>query len=212
VRGFDLGAITLPAARLTVQQGARRDTLEFPRDTLFVDSLTPAASGSIRPDRGPIEPALRPIDYAVLLVGLALAAALLYALVRAWIRSRRKARAPEPPPPPTPPEETLRAALEDLEREIGSLPRDIFYERLSLALRAYAGAVTGVAALDDTTSELDRDLAGHERVRREGRERLIETLRRADLAKFARYEDAESDARSMLRAAREIPGTLVGPS
>jgi hypothetical protein len=208
VRGFDLGGIPLPAASIAVRAGARRDTLEFPRDTVFVDSLTPAASGSIRPDRGPLEPALRPIDYAI--AGIAavavLAAALL--LVRALLRSRRK-QASVPVEPPVPPEVILRAALADLARDMGSVSRDVFYDRLSLALRVYAGAVTGAPALDYTTTELDRDLARRPGVVPDGRRRLVETLRRADLAKFAKYQDAESDARSILGSAGGIPGTLL---
>ena len=65
VRGFDLGAVPLPTARLPVRMGERSDTLEFPQDTVFVDSLTEAVTGTLRPDRGPIEPGPRAVDYAV---------------------------------------------------------------------------------------------------------------------------------------------------
>jgi len=208
LRGFDIGAIPLPRAVLALGSRDRLDTLEFPRDTLFVDSLTPAASGSLRPDRGPIETPLRPVDVAVAVGAGLLALALLVALVRAWIGSRRHAREPAPPPPPVPPEEILEGALERLERELPTLPRDVFYERLAQSLREYAAARTGVDALDLTTSELDRALVRRDQVPSDGRAKLIAALRRADLAKFARYRDEESEARSIVRDARSVSGAL----
>ena len=204
LRGFDLGSIPLPRATLVVMASGRLDTLEFPRDTLFVDSLTAQATGQLRPDRGPIQTPLRPIDYAVLIGGAALVLALLLFLVSKLLRSRRRrAEIAAAPAPVEPPESILSRELDQLEREIAALPRDVFYERLAQALRTYAAAVTGVRALDLTTSELDRALSGHER-----RELLIAALRRADLAKFGRYQDEESEARSIVRQARSVAGTL----
>jgi hypothetical protein len=208
LRGFDIGAIPLPRAALPITAAGRTDTLEFPRDTLFVDSLTPAATGMLRPDRGPITPPLRPVDVAVAVVAALLAVALLAVLVRALLRARRKKEAAEAPAPPEPLEVLLARSLDALEGEVAALPRDVFYERLALALRAYAAAVTGVPAIDLTTTELDRELARRAQVSAEGREALIAALRRADLAKFARYRDEESEARSIVRQARSVSGKL----
>ena len=91
-----------------------------------------------------------------------------------------------------------------------AIPRDVFYERLSLALRAYAAAVTGVPAPDLTTSELASELSRTPRVAAKARDDLIAALRRADLAKFARFEDEEAEARGILRLAESIAGRLVG--
>ena len=208
LRGFDLGAIPLPRATLVVAVAGRADTLEFPGDTLFVDSLTTQPTGQIRPDRGPIQTPLRAVDYAVLIGGGLILLAILVSLVRLWLRARRRKETPAPVVPPDPPEAILDRELTKLECEIPTLPRVVFYERLAQALRSYAAAATGIAALDLTTSELDRALAKRERVSASGRERLIAALRRADLAKFARYEDEESEARSMLREARSVGGAL----
>ncbi|HKQ19058.1 MAG TPA: hypothetical protein VJW75_04865, partial [Candidatus Eisenbacteria bacterium] len=71
VRGFDLGTLALPAARIEVLGKGVRDTLVFPPDTLAVDSLTQARSDSLVPDRGAVQTELRPIDYVVL-AGIAL--------------------------------------------------------------------------------------------------------------------------------------------
>ena len=55
VRGFDLGAIALPAARIAVTGKGVLDSLVFPPDTLAVDSLTHARADSLLPDRGPVD-------------------------------------------------------------------------------------------------------------------------------------------------------------
>jgi len=209
LRVFDLGAIELPGAALPVSAAGKTDTLEFPRDTLFVDSLTQTSTGALRPDRGPITPPLRPLDYAVAAIAALLAILAIVLLIR-WIRGRRKrgaARAAAPPPEP--PESVYLRALDDLGGKIGSLPRDVFYDELSQALRAYVRPVTGIPAHDLTTTELERELARDGRVRAEGRKAVLETLRRADLAKFGRFEDAEAEAKSILREARSISGNLL---
>jgi hypothetical protein len=209
LRGFDLGAIELPRVALVVSAGGRTDTLEFPRDTLFVDSLTQASTGSIRPDRGPIYPPLRPLDYAIVALAVILLAAAIALLIR-WLRARRKAREVRAAPsPPDPPEAILGRELDQLERDLATLPRDLFYEKLSLALRSYVAAVTGVPAPDLTTTELSRELTRDRRVISETRNTVIEALRRADLAKFGRFEDEVSEAKSILRQARSVSGRLI---
>jgi hypothetical protein len=208
LRGFDLGAIPLPRATLRVMVAGRVDSLEFPPDTLFVDSLTAQAAAPIRPDRGPIATPLRPVDDAVLIGGGALLLAVLLYLARLALRARRRKAIPAPVVPPDPPETLLNQELDRLEHELSALSRDVFYEHLAQALRSYAAAATGVDALDLTTAELDRALGSRERVSASGRERLIAALRRADLAKFGRFEDQESEARSMVREARAVAGSL----
>ena len=208
LRGFDLGPIELPSVALPVSAGGKTDTLEFPRDTLFVDSLTQPAT-ALRPDRGPITPPLRPLDVAVVAIaGLLLIAAVIL-LIR-WIRGRGKRKATETrAPAPEPPETRYLEALDEVEGALGRIPRDVFYDRLSQALRLYVQAVTGIPAPDLTTTELERELTRDTRVRAEGSEAVRSTLRRADLAKFGRYEDAESEASSILRQARSISGRLL---
>jgi hypothetical protein len=208
LRGFDIGTIPLPRAALPVTTSGRTDTLEFPRDTLFVDSLTPAATGMLRPDRGPITPPLRPVDVAVMAGAALLLAALIALLLRLWLEGRRRKAVSLAPAPSEPPEAILSRALDALERDVAALPRDVFYEQLAQALRRYASAATGVPAADLTTTELDRELSRRPGVSAEGQEALIAALRRADLAKFARFRDEESEARSIVRQARSVPGKL----
>jgi hypothetical protein len=209
LRGFDLGAIELPGAALPVSAAGKTDTLEFPRDTLFVDSLTQSSTGALRPDRGPITPPLRPLDYALVAIAALLAIAAVALLLR-WVRGRGTRKTAEnQAPAPDPPETRFLEALDELEAELGKVSRDVFYDRLSQALRLYVQSVTGTPAPDLTTTELERELRRDARVRAEGREASLTTLRRADLAKFGRYEDAESEAKSILLEARSISGRLL---
>ncbi len=214
LRGFTLGAIPLPLVRLPVRVGAENDTLDFPPDTLFVDSLTQASTGDVQPDRGPLPTELRPIDIAVAvaagLVALALIAWIAI-LVRNAIRRRKGVAAPEPAAPPEAPESILLRELGRLREVAASLPRDQFYDGLSLALRAYATAVTGVPALDLTTTELARELGREPLVDENGRDSLVRALRRSDLAKFARREDPLAEAREALEEAAALAGRLLRP-
>ncbi|HEU4334917.1 MAG TPA: hypothetical protein VFT32_10515, partial [Candidatus Eisenbacteria bacterium] len=97
VRAFDLGVIELPGAALAVVYGTgpgvRTDTLYFPPDSIVVDSLTPASTGAVEPDRGPIDPGLRPVDVVVAATIAALVVAALVALLLLWRRRRRAAAA-----------------------------------------------------------------------------------------------------------------------
>ena len=211
VRGFDLGPVPLPRAALVVQFPGRKDTLEFPVDTLDVDSLTAASSGSLEPDRGPIKPELRPIDIAVAAALALVVIAAVVALVLAIRRRRRAAKGLGEEAPPEPPETPFLRAIDALRGEIETLPRDRFYDRLSLAIRAYTGAVTGLPALDLTTSELTRDLARRGDVRSDAATLVERELRRSDLAKFARYEDPAAEAREALDQAASLAGRLAAP-
>jgi hypothetical protein len=148
------------------------------------------------------------VDYIVVAVAVLAAAALAAFLIRALIRARRR-RIAVPAPAPDPPEKIFERALEVLEGEVATLPRDVFYERLAQALRTYAASVTLVPAPDLTTAELDAVLTRNPAVSTKGREALIATLMRADLAKFARFEDEVAEARGILREARSVSGRLV---
>jgi hypothetical protein len=209
VRGFDLGRLPLPLARLVVRFPDRKDTLAFPVDTLAVDSLTEASSGSLEPNRGPIKPELRPLDIALAAaLGLLIVAAIV-AIVLAIRKRRRRAKGQEDAAPPEAPEAPFLRAIETLRGEIESLPRDRFYDRLSLAVRAYVGAVTGIPALDRTTSELKRELERRPDVRDEAAGLVERALRRSDLAKFARHEDPFAEAREALDQAASLAGRVT---
>ncbi|MGE5175045.1 MAG: hypothetical protein ACM3JJ_01615 [Hyphomicrobiales bacterium] len=213
VRGFDLGATPLPEVRLAVRVGTTPDTIAFPLDTLAVDSLTQAEADSLAPDRGPIRTELRPIDYVVAgVLLLALIAAILLtvrAVRRARARRRAAATAAAAPEPPT---ARLRRELAALRAEGGALPRDLFYDRLSVAVRDYAAAVTGIPARDRTTTELTRELRAQGGVPAAAIDAVASALDRADLARFARRGDPWEEALRTLAEAERLPERLPDPA
>jgi len=212
--GYTLGRIALPGIRLPVSpsSGAPADSLEFPPDTLDVDSLTAALRGAVEPDRGPLPTELRPVDYAVA-AGLAVVVlAAILALIHA-IRSRRGKQgvAGVVTAAPEPADLVFGREIERLRGAIEALPRHAFYEALSLAIRKYAAAVTTVPALDRTTNELERELKTRGGLDPEIVTGLGRILRRSDLAKFARHEDRLAEAKEMLDDAATIPTRLPPP-
>jgi hypothetical protein len=219
VRAFDLGRIPLPRTAIVVAWPDPRpagvpeaDTLEFPPDTVTVDSLTTPETASLEPDRGPVRPGLRAVDIALAAAGALLLVAAIAALLLLWRARRRKVATAGAAAPPEPPEVPFRRAVEALRQEVETLPRDVFYERLSLAVRAYLSAVTGVPALDRTTAEIEREFARDGRFGPEALRALARTLDRSDLAKFARHEDQLAEARSALEEASSLPGHFSAPA
>ncbi|HEV8128826.1 MAG TPA: hypothetical protein VGQ14_04150 [Candidatus Eisenbacteria bacterium] len=206
IRAFALGKVPLPAMRLPVAFGSLRDTLVFPADTVAIDSLTPAATGAVLPDRGPITPELRPVDYAVAgVIALVLLAAILLLM-----RALRRRRAPVAPAAPAePPDVLLRREVTALRERGEPLPRDEFYDRLSLAIRDYAAAVTGITTRDRTTLEIVRELREREEASSEGVDALRRALARADLAKFARRGGGWDEAMEALDLAERLPEKLA---
>lgn len=207
-RAYDLGRIPLPPVSLTASVAGAIDTLEFPPDTLYVDSLTQAMTGSVEPDRGPLPTELRTIDTIVAIAAGLVVLGGIVAAVCLYRRSKRRSRiAAGVGVIPDSPETVFSRSLEELRGEIGSLPRDRFYDRLSLAIRVYVSAVTGVPALDRTTGELERELLARG-FDAEAVGAMGAMLRRSDLAKFARHEDPLAEARTALDGAAALAGRL----
>jgi hypothetical protein len=209
IRAFDLGRIALPRISLPIGWPDGIDTLRFPQDTLTVDSLTSAMSGTIEPDRGPVPTELRPVDRLVLALGVAALLLAVAALILAVRARRRRIAAAAVPVAPESPETILLRELEALRSALDSIPRDQFYDRLSVAVRTYVASITGVPALDRTTTELLRELSSRAELDPEGLGALGRALRRSDLARFARREDALAEARLALDDARQLGGGLV---
>jgi hypothetical protein len=217
VRAFDLGRMALPRTALVVAWPEPRtagvpaaDTLEFPPDTVTVDSLTTAEGSSVEPDRGPVRPGLRALDLALAAIGALLVLAAIVTAVLLWRARRHRAATAQMAAPPEPPEAPFRRAIDALRGEVESLSRDVFYERLSLAVRAYLSAVTGVPALDLTTRELANELSRGGRWGSDAVKEVVRTLDRSDLAKFARHEDPIGEARAALDQALSLV-ELIAP-
>ena len=210
VRAFYLGSVSLPAATLYTRRGNVRDTLPFPGDTIQVDSLTPASTGSMEPERGPLPTELRPIDIALAVAAGLLCVGILVAAVVFFTRSRRARRQAEAPAAlPDPPSVIFLREIDALRSEVESLPRDRFHDRLSFAIRRYVTAVTPVAALDRTTREIERELSALPHIGAETARAVSSVLRRSDLVKFARTEDATEEARAALDEAAALPNRFA---
>jgi hypothetical protein len=207
VRPFDLGPRPLPATLALVYRGLYADTLAFPADTLFVDSLTTGPRRVLDADHGPLPTELRPIDLAVVGAAALLLALLAVLAVRA-IGARRANLASVPVAPPEAPAVAYRRALGTLRSEAGALTRDVFYERLAAAVRAYVEGATGIAAPERTTRELQEELGLHPHLDPDTRAAVARTLARADLAKFARVTDETADALAALDDAAWLAGRL----
>ncbi|HEY7728787.1 MAG TPA: hypothetical protein VID50_10080, partial [Candidatus Eisenbacteria bacterium] len=210
LQGFSLGPIPLPRAALVVDRPSGSDTIAFPLDTLFVDSLTAAARDSIQPDRGPLSPGLRSVDRFAAAAALALLAALAAVAVRGFRRRRTPRGGESDAVPPEPPGVQFSRALDSLRGEVDRLSRDAFYERLSGAIRSYIDAETGIPAPERTTREILEALAERGQAGAAARESVAGLLRRADLAKFARAEDERAGALAALDEARALIGRLAG--
>lgn len=212
IQGFALGPLPLPYAAIVVARPSGADTLAFPPDTLFVDSLTAAPRDSIEPDRGVLSPGLRQVDRTVAAAGALLLVALI--AVAAWAVRRMLRRAPEAEKAlaPEPPAAILARALDALALELDRLPRDAFYQRLSGAVRAYLEAATGIPAPERTTREIEEELLRRAPGDAATRESVARLLRRSDLAKFARAEDERAAALSALEEARALPGRFPPPT
>jgi hypothetical protein len=210
VRPFDLGPRPLPAALALIERGTHADSLDFPADTLFVDSLTAGLRRAIDADRGPLPTELRPVDLAVA-AGAALLLAALVLLAARALRARRRAPAGTTAAPEEAPSARYRRELEALRPQAGVLSRDDFYERLAASVRAYVEGATGVPAPERTTRELAEELSMRAHVTAATRAALARTLWRADLAKFARVTDETAEALAALDEAARLAGALEPP-
>jgi hypothetical protein len=207
---FDLGPHDIPAVTLRVETAAGATTLSVPGPRVtgvgLADPAAPPEALRLRDPAPPVPllvPTLRPLWWALGALGAVVAAL----LVRRALGAR--ARAAVEPPAPVPPEARLAARLDAL--AAGGLPergraREFFFE-LSAAAREYLGAVTGVPALDLTTSELLERLAAS------GDPRLdLGALRRfseeADLVKFAGAGAPPVECAAAMQYARGLPRTF----
>jgi len=211
LRGFDLGPIALPTAVLGVRVRAGNgavstDEIPFPADTLVVDSLTQSASGALSPDRGPLDPGLRPVDLGI---AATLALLVLGAIIVLLARWRHRRERPGPAIPVEPPEVAFERAMESLRREGATLARGAFHDQLSEAIREYVAATTGVDALDLTTRELERELKRSGRARPEAAAEVARILRRSDLVKFAKRADVWEEAKALLDDAARLAGAVA---
>ncbi|HZZ83877.1 MAG TPA: hypothetical protein VFE30_05015 [Anaeromyxobacteraceae bacterium] len=155
------------------------------RTALVTDPETPPAELGLKDLAGPVDVRVRSLRLLWWGAAILAAAALAFfggrAALAAW---RRRRRAPEAPAIPSEPAD-LRFA-----RELEALSRaplaPALFDRLSVEVRRYLGALSGFAALDLTTEELLQSL----------RARAVPGLDLAALERFARAADLVKFARA----------------
>ena len=132
------------------------------------------------------------------LLGLALLGTLLAGLVIYLLTRRKQVVAP----PLIPPHLRARGRLQDALALIGS-PKP-FVIAVSDALRGYLEGRFNFRAPERTTEEFLQELQRTQLLLPEQKRGLGEFLQRCDLVKFARYEPAETELRSLHVAALQL--------
>jgi hypothetical protein len=204
IAAFRTGKVDLPAVAVAVPLRDRTLQAATPAGlALDVRSVLPPNE----PEPKPKPPApLRPLPIGAAfwwtLAGMsALCALLVWGLRR---QAARRTAAAEEARPALPPYEELSAALDGLAAEPSML---LLHTRLSLALRRYVGRALGVPAVESTTSEVQRLLAGR-RIPGPLVRQTVELLRACDLVKFARLEVGVDRGKERVETARKLAGGL----
>jgi hypothetical protein len=133
--------------------------------------------------------------------------ALIWWLVRRWLRSRSKPSLAVPVSPPH-----IRA-LQQLERALRLISdAQPFCFEVSSILRGYLEASLGLRAPERTTEEFLLEVQASETLSAEQKHILGDFLVRCDLVKFARDEPAENDLRHLHAAAVRLVVETSPPS
>jgi len=195
---FAVGDIKVPPFLAAHQDVAGTAAAASETLSLKVASVMPAQMEEINEIRPQIQyPNLLPVW---VLAGLIAAGAGAW-LVRRWWRRFRQKRA-EPAPLPEPWDEALAAlgAVPALDL-ISSGQTKRYYYAVSEILKRYLTRRYGFAALDETTTEIAREL---KRARIAERDRFVEFFLRADMVKYAKLVPPEPEMAAAIDRAREL--------
>lgn len=217
--GFEPGVLALPPVEVVVPVEGRT-VVARTREGLGIEVRSVLPPGNETPDPKPEEPP-RPLPIGERFWWTAAAAALLLAAAIAlYARRQAAAEGAEGAPRLAP----LPELLGELERLAGEESAVKAHTRLSHALRRYLGRALGFAALERTTTEIHRVLAGAggylgarggegssvdgalplHRLPAPLVRRAVELLRACDLVKFARQDVGRERTVERLARAREL--------
>ncbi|MEA3403291.1 MAG: hypothetical protein U9R79_18760 [Armatimonadota bacterium] len=203
---WEVGERTLKAPPVTWRSGdGKPHQAERPEATVTVRSVLPEGASDIRDIRGPKEIPLRPVHYLLAALPLLLLTGAIAGAVL-LLRRRKGEEEPEEAAPPLPPAQEALLALDELDRENLPAAGEVkeHYVRLSWILRHYVERRWGIQALEETTGMLADSMRGSGQVDEEPAAHIVEVLRRADLAKFAKHRPAAEVAREDVERARGI--------
>lgn len=205
LRVAGIGWIRIPAQRLRFELpaggeiGVTVPKVRFHTGTHFPTEVDPPPAPPVAPV--PLPETNWVLIWALILLGVAVAAIGTTLAVLRWRRLHRCA----PPPPPIPPHERARTRLARLAAsdllDTGAFAA--YYTELSETLREYLGGRFRFDSMDLTTTELTQRL---KRVRLEGLilEEVVVMLGDFDLVKFAKVEPAPESARDALRQVERL--------
>ena len=189
---YDTGRFTIPAfpiAYFPEDTGYVFKIIEAPSIDIFVQSVLAGEEAKELKDIKP--PIYIPFNYMFwisIAAVIILAGAIGFLGYRLWKRHKEKGYIFTPPPPPKPAHEIALAALEELYQndllEKGAYKE--FFSRLSQIVRAYLEGRYFILALEETTSEIMRDIYDH--IKEQNLLKDLENiLTLSDLVKFAKY-------------------------
>lgn len=186
---FDSGYYKIPSYPLVFQKDGKKDTLQFPAKELWVYTLKTDTAKDIQAIKPPLE---APVTFAEILpyLGYGLLGIAIIGLIIYIIRKRRK-KQPVYKPVSAPSKPAYVIALEQLDQlkaeKLWQQNRiKEYYTRLTNIIRAYLERRYGIKAMEETTSEILKDMEHTGFSNKELFEKLRGLLGLADLVKFAK--------------------------
>ena len=189
---YDTGKYVIPAYPLAYflsDTASKPNIIEAPAIHIYVKSLL---KGEKKHELKDVKPPLKiPFNYRFwLLIGgiVLLALSLIYIAYRLWKRKKERGFIFSPPPPPPPAHERALKALKELYASdlLQKKQYKKFFSRLSEIMRAYLEGRYYIQALEETTTEILREVDGLL-----GEVSLLANLKDmltvSDLIKFAKY-------------------------
>jgi hypothetical protein len=202
---FKTGAFTLNklAIRYRTDKGADA-TVAVPPVTVTVKSVLPPGTTDIKDIRGPQPAGADPVQWGLgILIGLALAAAIVYFVYRRY--HRKSAAAPSRPAAPLTDWEIAVRDLDALREVSLTGPDEIkaFHIRITEITRRYIVARYRIPALEETTSLIYYNMRRSPEARGDAAD-FRDLLAACDLVKFAKYRPVPNEAYQMIEWARKV--------
>ena len=208
---FELGELEIPGVPVqVVGPGAETTALETSRFAIRVESVGLDEGGDIREIKGPMSIPRNLLGILLLALGVAVATALGWLLLRRVSQGRVAPEGVRPTRPSRPPHEVALEALARLEAspllERGEVKE--YHIRASEILRVYVEERFRVPALEMTTLDLTRIMAkaGLDPSVTEG---FRGFLHQCDMVKFAKGRPDREASRSLLAQGRHLVETTV---
>jgi hypothetical protein len=211
---FDTGTFVIPpfpVAYFPTDSLGDYKLIEASAITIYVESVIQDEARELRDVKPPID---IPYDYFLLfsvLAAVILIGALVYFGYRAYQKRKETGYLISPPEPPRPAHEIALTALEELLKKdlITQGLLKVFYSEISEIIRRYIEGRFFIPALEETSSEILRELSNQE-IEVDLLQDIREFLELSDLVKFAKYKPDEKENQKIIMLGRQfIEKTMV---